>query len=166
MIEKDIIVDMRELIDDIKKKVDNGQSVVIKGEGVSMLPFITCEDLLTLQKPTSKKVKTGEVYLYNRCDGSYAIHRVYATSKDVVFMLGDAQLFIEKIHKSSLIAMVSKVEKPDKTVDCLSFWVRIGNVLRMKRRIYKARCKFLIRRFRKKTRRALSKIKKNLMKER
>lgn len=166
MIEKEIVIDMRELIDDIRKKVENNQSVKIRGEGVSMLPFITADDLLTLQKPTSQKVKTGDVYLYKRCDGSYAIHRVYASVKDFVFMLGDAQFFIEKIHRSSLVAIVSKVEKPDKTVDCLSFWVRAKNILRMKQRIYIFRFKILMQQSRKRIIWVLSKIKKNFTKER
>ena len=54
----------------------------------------------------------------------------------------------------------------DKTIDCLSFWVRAENVLRMKRRIYKVRCKRLMQRLINKIMQTLSKIKKKLMKER
>ena len=146
MTEKEILIDMRELIDDLKKKVNNNQSVTLKGEGASMLPFITTEDTLTLTKPP-KRTKTGEIYLYRRSDGSYAIHRVYAVRKDLVFMLGDAQFFIEKIHKSDLVAIVTTIKKPDDLVDCTDVWQIIRSVFRMKSRIFKAKFKFLFMRF-------------------
>jgi hypothetical protein len=140
MTEKEIVIDMRELIYDISQKVNNGQEVVIKGQGESMLPFITDKDILTLTKP-HKKIRIGEIYLYRRFDGRYAIHRVYAVKKDSVFMLGDAQLLIEKVKKSSLVAKVSTVKKPTENVDCNSFAVRGKCIIRMKSRIYKVKFK-------------------------
>lgn len=128
-----------------------------------LVPVIYLLDRYTLEK---QKVRIGEVYLYKRLDGSYAIHRVYSTEKDFVFMLGDAQLYIEKVHKSCLVAIVSEVQKPEKTVDCMSVSVRRKNIIRMKRRVFNAKCKSNLRCFKCKVKKALSKIKKKLMKER
>lgn len=167
MLEKEIVVDMRALINDIKEKVNNDMSVVISGEGTSMFPFITQHDNLTLEKGNKKTVKTGYVYLYRRSNGSYAIHRIYKVKGDYVWMLGDAQLFIEKdVHKSALVAVVTKVEKPEKSVDCTNALLRFRCVLHMKLRIAKHLSKPKIRYFTKRVKRIPGKIKRMLLKER
>lgn len=160
MIEKEVVIDMRMLIDDIRKKVNNNQRVILKGEGVSMVPFITDADLLTLIKPKNKRAKVGEIYLYKREDGSYAIHRVYAVKNDWVFMLGDAQLFIEKVPKSCLVAIVSTVKKPHKRIDCLNGFVRTAGAIRMKTRIFKHKSYWRVRTLFCRVLRLLGKIKK------
>ena len=103
MIKKEIVINMDELINDVKEKINSNQNVLLKGDGESMYPFITNKDTLVLVRPP-KKVKIGEIYLYKRQIGGYAIHRVYTVKKDYVLMLGDAQLFIERVDKDSLIA--------------------------------------------------------------
>lgn len=164
MTEKEIVIDMRKLIDDIKEKVNNGQSVIIKGQGTSMFPFITSDDTLTLDKPPCK-IKTGEIYLYLRFDGSYAIHRVYNVKKDFVLMLGDAQLFIEKVNKDRIVAVVSAVNKPYERIDCNSFWARHKHTLCMKAKIYKSKCKATVKKLYFEVRAALGKIKKMIKKK-
>ena len=167
MLEKDIVIDMRALINEIKNKVENNMCVVISGEGNSMLPFIAQDDNLTLEKGNEKTVRTGNVYLYRRSDGSYAIHRIYKVKGDYVWMLGDAQLFIEKdVHKSSLVAVVTKVQKPEKTIDCTKTLLRFRCVIRMKLRIAKYIGKYKIKYFTKRVKRIPSKIKRMFLKER
>ena len=166
MIEKELVIDMRVLIDDIREKVNRGQSVVLKGEGVSMAPFITDADLLTLNKPLFETPKIGEIYLYKRDDGSYAIHRVYAVKNDGVYMLGDAQLFIEKVHKNCLVAIVSSVKRPHETVNCTKPFVRIRSAVCMKRRILKVKSRWAFHSFLGKVGRLLHNIKKLIKKER
>lgn len=167
MLEKEIVIDMRVLINDIKEKVDNNMRVVISGEGKSMLPFITQDDNLILEKGNEKTVKTGQIYLYRRSGGSYAIHRIYKVKGDYVWMLGDAQLFIEKdVHKSSLVAVVTKVQKPEKTIDCTDALLRLRCVLRMKWRIAKFTCKLKIRYLIKRVKRIPAKLKRIFLKER
>ena len=139
MTNREIVIDMRMLIDDVQSKVNQGQSVILKGEGVSMVPFITEGDILTLTKPKYKKAKIGEIYLYKREDGSYAIHRVYAVKKGMVYMLGDAQMFIEKVHPQCLVAVVSAVKRPHETVDCTNHFVRIQGAVRTKIRVTKVK---------------------------
>ena len=145
MLKKEIFIDMRVLINEIKDKLDNNMSVVISGDGNSMLPFITQGDKLTLEKGNEKTIKTGQVYLYRRSNGSYAIHRIYKVKGDCVWMLGDAQLFIEKdVHKSALVAVVTKVQKPEKTINCTNDLLRFRCVIYMKLRVLKYTIKFKI----------------------
>ena len=99
MTEKEIVIDMRELIYDISQKVNNGQEVVIKGQGESMLPFITDKDILTLTKP-HKKIRIGEIYLYRRFDGRYAIHRVYAVKRILFLCLEMHSSLLKKSKKA------------------------------------------------------------------
>lgn len=167
MLEKETSIDMRVLINDMKEKINNNTSVVISGEGQSMLPFITQNDKLTLEKGNEKTVKTGYVYLYRRSNGSYAIHRIYKVKGDYVWMLGDAQLFIEKdVHKSALVAVVTQVQKPEKTIDCTDALLRFRCVMRMKWRIAKHIGKYKIKYFIKRVKRIPSKIKRMFLKER
>ncbi len=168
MLEKEIVIDMRVLINEIKNKIDNNMSVVISGEGNSMLPFITQGDKLTLEKGNEKIIKTGYVYLYRRSNGSYAIHRIYKVKGDYVWMLGDAQLLLEKdVHKSALVAVVTKVHKPEKTIDCTNALLRFRCVLRMKLRIAKHLGKYKIRYFfTKRVKRIPAKLKRLFLKER
>ena len=145
MMEKEMVIDMRVLIDDIREKVNHGQSVILKGDGVSMLPFITGDDLLTLEKPRHQTPKIGEIYLYERDDGRYAIHRVYAVRKEWVYMLGDGQMFIEKVPRRRLAAVVSAVKRPHETVDCTDPMVRLRGAVRMKMRVARTRIRWAIR---------------------
>ena len=164
MIEKEIVIDMKEIIDDIKEKVNNDRKVILKGEGVSMSPFITDKDTLVLNKLPSK-IKIGEVYLYGRIGGGYALHRVYAVKKDLVLMLGDAQLYIEKVDKCRLIAKVVSVEKPNEIINCNSFFVRAKCAFRMKNRIYKIKIKSFFKKIFVKLLGLLSRVKRKIIKK-
>ncbi|MDO4748168.1 MAG: S24/S26 family peptidase [Eubacteriales bacterium] len=166
MIKKEIVVDMRELIDDIKDRVNNGNLVTLAGQGESMKPYITADDVLTFRKPENKNAKVGEIYLYKRADNSYAIHRVYKRENDFVFMLGDAQLFIEKVVKSDLVAIVTTIQRPQKTVVCTGVFERYKCVLRMKSRVLKATLRQKHSKVKIKVKLLLSKIKQFILKER
>ena len=123
MINREIMVEMDEVIDSVISEINNGGTVTMVGSGTSMKPFIESEkDKIVLsQIPDNKKIRIGEIYLYRRSNGRYAVHRVYSVKGNTVSMCGDSQITIEKIDKNDLIAIVTQVIKPDKTTDCMKF---------------------------------------------
>lgn len=127
---------MSMIIDSVTEDLKKGSEVLISGCGTSMEPLIDPEtDKLLLQAiPKDHKVKEGEIYLYRRVGGGYAIHRVWRVKRDQVFMLGDGQLLIEKgIRREWLLARAVKLIKPSEEVELLSK-TNVKNAVRRNRR--------------------------------
>ncbi len=163
---KELIIDMRDLVEDIASTLKKGQTVTLRGEGNSMRPTITSENTLVLGNFDCDRIRCGEIYLYKRADGSYAIHRVYAVRKNCVWMVGDAQLFIEKdVPKSNLVGRVLQINGNGKTVECTSEAVRILGVIHMKCRIPAKKCYFRCYAVVGKMMRLLIKLKRKITKE-
>ena len=136
--------DMNDMFDSIKSDLEKGIGVTISGCGNSMHPFIEngTDRIMLNGISENKKIRVGEIYFYRRSSGTYAIHRVYKAKKDYVLMLGDAQLFIERVPQTELIAIVTKVFKADGTVvDCLDTSIISRNALKSKFKILKHRIK-------------------------
>ncbi len=139
MINRELIVNMDEVIDSVMSKIENGGSVTMVGGGTSMAPFIEPKtDKIVLSKiPVGKKIRVGEIYLYRRSNGRYAIHRVYSVNRNTLSMCGDSQITLERIKKDDLIAIVTQVIKPDKTINCLNFGSLLIHGVRMRYRQFK-----------------------------
>lgn len=144
MINREMMVEMDDLIDSVISEIKNGGTVTMVGGGTSMKPFIESEkDKIVLsQIRDNKKIRVGEIYLYRRSNGRYAVHRVYSLKGNTVLMCGDSQITIEKIDKNDLIAIVTQVIKPPKTINCLKFscllFSRFGMRYRQLKYRYKA----------------------------
>lgn len=144
----EIKFDMEELIGSVVSDIESGAEVTLKGCGSSMEPSISEQtDSIVLRKISSEKdVLEGEIYLYRRLSGRYAVHRVYKNNGDTLCMCGDAQFVLEdSIPKENLIAIVTQIIKPDKTVDCLDEGYISYHIRRMKRRQFRFRHKLLNR---------------------
>lgn len=119
---KEIIIELNAIIDDVISQLEQGTEVLITGCGNSMKPFIeNGEDKVVLEKiPNGKEIREGEIYLYKRSNGKYAIHRIFEVYEDSVSAVGDAQYWVETdIPKSNLVAIVTRVIKKDGTnIDC------------------------------------------------
>ena len=73
MINREIMVEMDEVICSVISEINNGGTVTMVGSGTSMKPFIESEkDKIVLsQIPDNKKIRIGEIYLYRRSNGRY-----------------------------------------------------------------------------------------------
>ena len=143
MIDREIVVEMDEVIDSIISRIESGSTVTMVGGGTSMKPFIESgtDKIVLSQIPDNKKIRIGEIYLFRRSNGRYAIHRVYSVKGNTVSMCGDSQITIEKIDKNDLLAIVTQVIKPDRTTDCLNFSSLLLHRFRMRYRQLKYRHK-------------------------
>lgn len=139
---REILLDMRDLIGDISERLEKGEIVEIFGEGKSMFPFIDGEkDKIVLENIKGRKLRAGEIYLYRKNDGRYAVHRAYRIDGDSVAMLGDGQVSIEYgIPKKNIAAVVRAVIKPNRRVDCIKHNAVFLAFCKMKLRIFIHRC--------------------------
>lgn len=111
-----------------------GKRVKIMAVGRSMEPMLKSErDAIILEKYDQKPLAKGEVALFRRANGSYALHRVVSfDEKEGYTFLGDSQLTPEKgISEDMLVARAVAYEINGKNFSCNSlrcrffarFWV-------------------------------------------
>lgn len=102
---------------------DAVQSLPLIISGNSMSPFlIHGRDTVFLSRLT-RSARRGDMLLYQRTNGSYVLHRVYAVTAEVYTMVGDAQTVLEKgIRPEQVIAIVTKVIRKGKCLEPGCFW--------------------------------------------
>lgn len=91
--------------------------------GNSMAPFlIHGRDTVYLSRLT-RPVRRGDVLLYQRDNGAYVLHRVYAVKGDRYTLIGDGQFMLEPgiRHDQVMAIMTSAVRKGKKQAPG-SFW--------------------------------------------
>lgn len=136
---------MDRIIDSVRDDLKKGSKVLISGCGKSMEPLINAEtDKILLEGiKEGEPVKKGEIYLYRRSTGAYAVHRVYKVRKNELYMLGDSQLLVEKgILREWLLGRVVRIVKPDGEVELTSDESLKASVKNNSRRIrdHKLKC--------------------------
>lgn len=91
--------------------------------GNSMSPFlIHGRDTVYLSR-LSRPVRRGDMLLYQRQNGAYILHRVYAVTPEGFTMVGDAQTVLEPgIRQEQIAAIVTRVERKGKTLAPGCFW--------------------------------------------
>lgn len=102
---------------------DAVQSLPLIISGNSMSPFlIHGRDTVFLSRLT-RSARRGDMLLYQRTNGSYVLHRVYAVTAEGYTMVGDAQTVLEKgIRPEQVIAIVTKVIRKGKCLEPGCFW--------------------------------------------
>lgn len=147
---KEILLDMNELIAPLLSQIEQGAKVSITGYGNSMHPFIeNGRDTVILEKiPENKEILEGEIYLYRRANGKYAIHRIFEVNDENISAVGDSQFLVETdIPQKNLVAIVTQVIKGDGTViRCADPDIIKTNALLMKERIHRYQKKAKIKR--------------------
>ena len=108
---------MDQIVPLIQEVIDSGAEFKLYPSGHSMEPtIIEHKDSVMLSSPENLKV--WDIVLYKRDNGQYVLHRIVKSYKDVFFMCGDSQIFIEKdVSKDCIIAKVSAVYKNEKLWD-------------------------------------------------
>lgn len=146
MINRELTLDMGDIIDSVASDIQSGASVTLTGYGTSMKPLIAqgVDKIVLKKRPCDKKIKVGEIYLYRRLNGKYAIHRVYKRNKASVCMVGDSQLMLEDgIPNGNLIAKVVQIIKPDRIIQTEKTSFLLYYTVRMRYRQYCHRYKWL-----------------------
>lgn len=116
------VIDPQILIPQLLELLEETDAVPLLISGNSMSPFLVHgRDTVYLSKITTPPQR-GDMILYQRTNGHYVLHRVYAAGETFT-MVGDAQTLLEKgIHPEQMLARVSAVCRKGKILCKGSFW--------------------------------------------
>lgn len=105
------------------QEVDAVEALPLLISGNSMSPFlIHGRDTVYLSR-LERPVRRGDMLLYQRRNGSYVLHRVYAVKPEGFTMVGDAQTVLEKgIEPDQVIAIVTQVVRKNTIITPECFW--------------------------------------------
>lgn len=108
------------LLGEVGKLISDGEKVTIMTKGYSMLPFITGErDSVLLEK--KDELWPGMIALAQVRKDVYVIHRIIKIEGDRVTLMGDGNLKgCERCRTSDIVAVVTRIIKPDKEIECFS----------------------------------------------
>lgn len=90
--------------------------------GYSMSPLLQPgRDQVLLVPADRERIREREIYLFSREDGSLVLHRLLARLKDgQLRMNGDGQVWTEDISRDQVIALVQKIRRNGRVIDCSS----------------------------------------------
>lgn len=93
-----------------------GNRAILSGTGTSMEPTIHADtDELVLSAPG--ELQLGQICLYRRPGGGYAIHRIHKLSADSVVLVGDNQVKTETVKPAAILAQVVNIRRGDTQID-------------------------------------------------
>ena len=144
-------------VEAVLEMIRDGGSYPVRGSGFSMQPFIDEKDVLIVTSVEGRKIRVGDILLYERDNGKYVFHRVYKVDRDGTFSFaGDNQYRAEKgIRKEQLRAYVEKIIRNGREIDCAKWSVRIPMILYMWYRVKIPFISYRIRLLREKHRKIL-----------
>ena len=122
-------VALSELYPIIDEILQNGGQFQITVTGNSMSPFLyEYRDMAVLAPLPARKIRKGDIVFYQRQNGQYVMHRVYAVDeRGVMTLLGDAQWTLEPgIRPEQLRAFVPRVVRKGREISCeRGLWHRL-----------------------------------------
>ena len=109
-----------ELIPAIGKLIEEGQEVIFKPKGMSMLPFIRGgRDSVLLRK--ADELKVGDIALAEISEERYVLHRIEMIEGETIVLMGDGNLVgREKCRREDVMAIAVKIIKGSREIDCQS----------------------------------------------
>ena len=129
---------IRELMPLVEEELAQGKEVLLPVKGSSMVPFLyNGRDSIYLCAPQQKRFRAGDLVMFRRKDGSYAMHRIYRVNGDGSYdIVGDNQIACDKAITHEMIkAYVPRVIRDGKEIDCTQGAWRALMVKYMKLRI-------------------------------
>lgn len=116
-----------EMFNLVSEIIAQGQSARIAVTGTSMYPFLRDSiDSVELSRADFSSVARRDIVLIRRNDGAYVLHRIIKTTSQDIYIIGDAQQWIEgPVSPDKLIAVVSAIWRKDKKISCTNPWWQI-----------------------------------------
>lgn len=104
------VLDTNQYLDAVCRMISEGkENVPVPVKGVSMRPFLRDGDFAYLVS-LPRKLKRGDIVLFQRKNGQYVLHRIYKILKNGSYLLlGDSQLEPEPVMEEQFRAKVSFV---------------------------------------------------------
>ncbi len=105
-----------ELAQAVEQGVANGGRVVITVTGGSMVPALL-HQRSQVELEAAGDIRVGHIVLVRRGDGSLVLHRVVKRQGDTLTLNGDAQIWIEQVDASQVLAKVCRICRKGKWHD-------------------------------------------------
>ena len=105
------------LFPEIERLLSEGHEVMLRTKGSSMFPFIVGDrDSVLLQRNDS--VRVGDIVLAHLPD-NYVLHRVYRTTENGIFLMGDGNLCAtERCLPDAICGKVKQIIRRGQVVEC------------------------------------------------
>ena len=102
---------------------DRGEAFV-RVTGVSMMPLLHhLRDGVTIVPPD--RLRRGDIVLFDRRNGRYALHRVIGLQERTFTMAGDAQWHVERgLPRDQIIGVAASIQRKGKTIPASRFGMR------------------------------------------
>lgn len=96
----------------LRSLINEGREVSLRISGNSMAPFLRHHrDYICFQKP-DRELAAGDMVFYQRENGQYIMHRIYRTSAEGYYLVGDNQVEVEgPLERSQIFAVITKVNR-------------------------------------------------------
>ena len=116
-------VDTALLLEEYRTLLQTVDTLPLRITGNSMAPFLVhLRDTVYLSR-VDRPLKRGDIVLYQRKNGTYILHRIYAREGAAFAMVGDAQTYIEHgISEEQIFAWVCYAVRKGKKQAPGSFW--------------------------------------------
>lgn len=113
----------------VRKQLDESGRAYVRVTGTSMQPLLRhLRDVVTIDRPQT--VRRGDVVLFDRRNGRYALHRVIRKGKTGFTMAGDNQWHMEKdLPYEQILGVVSWIQRDGRMLSCNNLSLRIYTFL-------------------------------------
>lgn len=106
------------IVDEMRQRLDEGQTVRIAFGGNSMMPLIDGRSDIIQLEPLPPKMCVGDIFLFF-FDGHCVVHRLMRINGDELVFRGDNCMRHEHVAKKEVLARLKAIEHRDGTVeDC------------------------------------------------
>lgn len=141
----------------VRERTAAGQTICsIPFRGLSMLPMLRQGKDKVELSPLPHKLQKYDLPVYQLKSGKYVMHRVVAVHEDHYTCLGDNLAEYETVYPEQMIALVTAFTRGDRRIEVTNRWYRLYA------RLWVAL--FPLRRLYRRTRAALGRLKRRLLK--
>ena len=140
------VVDTNTYVSILKELTDQGKEVSLLISGNSMEPFLKHQrDTIFFQK-IERELAVGDIVFYQRRNGQYVVHRIYAIREEGYYILGDGQSLVEgPIKREQIFGLITKVQRKGRWIGPEHFVWKFFAKFRIFRKDYKFLSKIKIR---------------------
>ncbi len=113
----------------VRQKLSDSGQAYVRVTGMSMRPLLRhLQDGVILVPPD--RIRWGDIVLFDRRNGRYALHRVIRVKKRVFTMAGDNQWYFESdLPRAQIIGVAKAVVRGEKVVPRGNFFLKVYTVL-------------------------------------
>lgn len=114
-----------QLLQEVKRNLDNLFNVTLYVRGRSMRPFLRNGDTVILVPAITRNMQVGMIVLADTPMG-VMLHRIVRIKSGQVLLMGDANVFQqERVRIEKIWGVVAEAYRNDTKLDLYSWWMRV-----------------------------------------